>query len=466
MAVIVLAALATPGSPAQARTRLQATPTPQAGEEPPETPDRVQVRPEARDEEIRQRLQSILEATGWFVNPEVRVENGVVFLLGQTDSEEFKTWAGDLARRTQDVAAVVNRIEILEPSIWDFSPAVEGLREQLRRAIRALPLVGLSLIILAIAWVGAGLAISAARNSLERRGINPLLRSVIARAAGLLVFLLGLYVVFYVAGLTGVALTLLGGTGLVGLILGIAFRDITENFLASVFLSVQNPFRSGDLVDIGGTRGFVQTMTTRATVLMTPDGNHVQIPNAMVYKSVVYNYTSNPNRREDFVVGIGYDDSIAEAQEIALRVLAEHPAVLADPEPLVLVEDLGAATVNLRVYFWFDGSQLSLFKVKSSVIRLVKRALQQAQISMPGEERALMVKGEVPVRLHQGEAEEEPEAQVRPRRAAARPAESDRVSTDAEGGLRSEAPEIQEQARQARPPEEGENLLQADGDGG
>src|SRR5690606_4198699 len=128
-----------------------------------------------------------------------------------------------------------------------------------------------------------------------------------------------------VAGLTSIALTVLGGTGLLGIILGIAFQDITENFLASIFLSVQTPFESGDLVDIDGTMGFVQRLTTRATILMTLEGNHVQIPNSTVYKSKINNYTSNPNRRADFAVGIGYEDSIARAQEIALRILEEHP---------------------------------------------------------------------------------------------------------------------------------------------
>ena len=314
-------------------------------------------------------------------------------------------------------------------------------------------MIGLSLIILVIAWVAARLTVSATRASLSRRLGSPLLSKVSARSAGLVVFLLGLYVVFYVAGLTSVALTLIGGTGLLGLILGIAFRDIMENFLASIFLSIQKPFRTGDLVEIDSVLGFVQALTTRVTVLMTADGNHVQIPNATVYKVKIRNYTSNPNRRLDFVVGIGYDDSILTAQEIALKVLEEHPAVLKDPEPWVLVDSLGSATVNLRVYFWLDGSQYSWLKVKSSVIRLVKRAFQAAEISMPDEAREMIFPEGVSVRVIEEdgqkveggvhEAQEEPAA----------------VSTDAEGGLQSEMGEIQEQARQARAPEEGENLL-------
>jgi small conductance mechanosensitive channel len=430
------------------------TPTPTGDEQPIEAPESVEVRPEARDEEIRARLQGILEATGWFLNPQVQVQEGVVFLRGEAENAEFKTWAGDLARRTRDVTAVVNQMEVVEPSVWDFDPVLAGLRAQGRTLVSAVPLILFGLVVLLISWLVARFTAAAARKSLRRRQWSPLLITVGGRVVGLIILLVGLFIIFQVAGLTSVALTVLGGTGLLGLILGIAFQDITENFLASIFLSLQTQFDAGDLVDIGGTMGFVQRLTTRATILMTQDGNHVQIPNATVYKSNIYNYTSNPNRREDFVVGIGYGDSVAKVQEIALQVLEDHPAVLDEPEPWVLVEGLGSAAVNLRIYFWIDGSQYSWQKVRSSVIRLVKRAYQTAGIEMPGETRELILPERIPIELHRPDGL---------RREAAPPRgpaeEPDTVSTKAEAGLDSEAADIEEQARRSRVPEEGEDLL-------
>jgi small conductance mechanosensitive channel len=440
--------------PIHAQDRPPATPTAVPGESPIEAPERVDVQPVARDEEISERLQNILESTGWFTSPNVTVQNGVVFLTGQTESQEFKTWAGDLARNTQDVAAVVNQITLLEPSTWDFEPALVGLRAQGRNIVRALPLMLFSLFVLFIAALFAKLAVSLSRRPLYRRLPNNLLANVIARSIGVGVFLLGLYIVFQIAGLTRIALTVIGGTGLLGLILGIAFRDITENFLSSIFLSMQNPFRTGDLVEIDDTMGYVQLLTTRATVMMTLEGNHVQIPNATVYKSKIFNYTSNPNRRVGFAVGIGYEDKITTAQELVMQLLVEHPAVLKEPEPLVLVEDLGSATVNLQIYFWVDGNLHSWQKVRSSVIRLVKRAFQDAHISMPDESRELIFPNGVTVRLVEpGDADIIAEDKVQP--------EPETVSTGAEGGLRSEAGEIERQARHSRTPEEGENLLDA-----
>ncbi len=423
-------------------------------------PATVDVKPVARDEEIRKRLQSVLDATGWFADPQVRVEEGVVFLNGQAETDDLKKWAGDLARNTQDVVAVANRMEVLEPSVWDFSPAWSGLLVLWRDLIRSLPLFFFGLLIMTLSAATGVLATRGARAFLRRKVRANLLRNVIARGIGVLAFLIGVYIILRVSGLTQLALTVVGGTGLIGLAVGIAFRDITENFLASIFLSMQRPFETGDLVEITGVTGFVQQLNVRTTILMTLDGNLVQIPNATVYKSNLRNFTTNANRREDFAVGIGYDDSISEAQEIARTVLANHPAVLNDPEPSVLVDNLGTSTVNLRVYFWLNGREHSWLKVRSSVIRLVKLAFQQHGISMPDEAREVVFPQGIPVTMLDSKPREA--NSVAPvKRLSTQPLreELDAASTKAEGGLCSEAGVIGDQARHVKPLNEGENLL-------
>ncbi|MEO8126080.1 MAG: mechanosensitive ion channel family protein [Bryobacteraceae bacterium] len=416
--------------------------------------------PVAHDEQIRARLQRVLLATDSFTNPQVRVEDGVVFLHGKVESGDLKKWAGDLARNTQDVVAVANQMEVIEPSVWDFRPAWSGLLILWRDFIRSLPTFGFGLLILILSAGAGRLATQGARAFLLRRISANLLRNVIAGGVGVLVFLFGTYIVLRVCGLTQLALTVVGGTGLIGLAVGLAFRDITENFLASIVLSMQRPFETGDLLEVVGVTGYVQQLNVRSTILMTLEGNLVQIPNATIYKSNLRNFTTNSNRREDFIVGIGYCDSINAAQEIARKVLADHPAVLNDPEPLVLADSLGQSTINLRVYFWLNGREHSWLKVRSSVIRLVKLAFQEHGISMPDEAREIVFPQGVPVTMLDGKPAQEPN--VRPKREL--PADSlhgalNAVSTKAEAGFSSEAVVIEEQARQAQPLKHAENLL-------
>lgn len=426
-------------------------------EETTEVADRIEVQPVSNDGAIASRLSRILKATGWFSDIAVQVEEGVVFLDGRTVSADYRTWAGDLARKTSDVVAVVNRIQVAEISPWDYSHAVNELQALWTLSMQRVPRLLFGLLVLFLAGIMAWIVPHGVRNTLGNR-LNPLLRDVAARSLGVLALLLGLYLVLKVVGLSGLAATILGGTGIAGLVAGIAFRDILENYLASILISLRNPFRIGDHVELAGHGGLVQRVTTRGTVLMDLDGNHVQIPNATVYKSIIRNYTANPNRRENFEVGIGFENKLSLAQEAVREILTGHPAVLGDPESLVLVDRLGSATVNLKIYFWYDGSVYNGLKVKSSLIRMVKRVFQEQGVWKPDEAREDLLPEGVSVRLPEALAAERavPSAEQ-----SSPPVVSmEAVTTEAEGNLSSEDDQLREQGRNSRVPEEGMNLLE------
>ena len=342
-------------------------------------PGRVEIKPTARDSEIAHRLESILQATDWFFNPKVEVTAGVVFLYGEAKRDDLKKWAGELARSTSNVSAVVNKMNVIQGSPWDFSIAFEGIGKQWRSFIRTIPSLIVALIILLLTLPVARLVSRWTKIGLQNRISSPLLEDVLARSVGILVFLFGLYVIFQILGLTTIALTLLGGTGILGIILGIAFRDITENLLSSIFLSIHHPFRNGDLIEVGGFQGYVQKLTVRSTVLISTDGDHIQIPNSTIYKSNIRNYTVNPSHRVDFCISVKPENSISSLQEKFLSILSEHPAVLKDPEPSVLVEDMKDIAVVLRLYFWVNVKEHSWLKVKSSVMRGIRQTLADAE---------------------------------------------------------------------------------------
>ncbi|CAK9092835.1 Large-conductance mechanosensitive channel [Durusdinium trenchii] len=437
---------------------------------PPQTPDnasidgeavvtgKVDVQPLARDEEIEARLSQILKSTEWFSNATVDAENGVVFIQGETSQQQYKEWATKLAQQTQDVVAVVNRVDVVSGPIWNFTPAYTQLHTLWRSTIQSLPLVVVGIVILFLTFLATRLSSRLARSILSRQIENQLLRDVAAKAIAIPVFLVGLYIVLHVAGLTRLALTVLGGTGLAGLIIGIAFRDIAENFLASLLISVQNPFRTGDLIKVNEHLGIVQKVTTRGTLLMAYDGTYIQIPNSIVYKNIILNYTANSSTRLDFAIGIGYDVAIAKAQEVAQSALLRHPTVLNDPEPMVLVESLGAATVNIRVYFWINSQEHSPPRVISSAIRLVKRAFVKENISLPDEAREVVFPNGVPIQTMDMEAAKKDTTESSSRETFFEE-EPDEVSTPAEGNLRSEKQDVEAQAETAREPEEGTDLL-------
>ncbi|NNF90001.1 MAG: mechanosensitive ion channel [Boseongicola sp.] len=410
----------------------------------------VAIEPVARDEQIDQRITEILNATGWFTETQVRVDDGIVFLDGTANSEDHRVWARDLAAKTQDVVAVVNRIAVEKTADWTFAPALGAVQSVAKRLVASLPLFVLALIVLPLAWWLSSLAANGLRRWLLGGLDSPFLRSVVARAMALPIFLIGLYVVLQVAGLTQIAFSLIGGAGVLGIIFGFAFRDIAENFLASLLLSIRQPFRSGDLIDVEGQLGSVHSMNTRSTVLISPEGNHIQIPNSTVFKSIITNFTAAPEGRDSVTVGVGYDAAINDAQEIIANVLSRHEAILNDPPPMVLVEALGASTVNLRAYYWVNVRDYSLLKVKSSVLRLMKKALMDAGVSMPDDAREIIFPDGVPL-VRQSETAPEPATIVAKETSAER--------TVAEASLENDQDDVVERATRGDSPEDDGDLL-------
>lgn len=446
--------------PVRAQTPDQPPPAPKVEDAVPAPKKEVVVAPRAGDPQIARRLKNILVATEWFVNPQVAVREGVVFLDGEVQEEIHRKWAGDLARNTQDVVAVVNRIEISREVKWDFAAAQKQVDLLYWQFARSVPLLLLVTFILFLSWAFAKSVAVLARHLLRSRIPSTILLNLVARTLAIPVFLLGLYIVLQVSNMTRLALTVLGGTGLVGLILGFAFRSIAENFLASLFLSIRNPFRTGDYISVDGTEGVVKNLNTRTTVLLTLDGNHVQIPNATVFTNKITNYSTNPYRRSEFAVGVGYDASISKAQEIILKVLKDHIAVLDEPEPLVLVDELAGATVNLRALYWFDSTVYSPIKIRSAVLRLTKRALLEAGISMPDDAREVIFPQGVPIVGIDVEQLQEPADSIS-RQAPVLPRATELAdrATGAEGGLTSDEDEIKIEADKFPSPEQDDNLL-------
>ncbi|TWU14335.1 Small-conductance mechanosensitive channel [Symmachiella macrocystis] len=437
---------------------------PQTDESALATPDKVNVEQIVGDDAIKARLQRILVATEWFENPQVQVEDGIVFLAGSTQDEKYREWAGKVAGNTQDVVAVVNRVNVATPSIWDMSPMWVVLKDLTRTTVQSIPLLIIAVLILGITGILLKLTVLIADKSVLKSVDNNLLREVARKALAVPVAMLGLYLVLKVSGMTRLAMTVLGGTGLVGLVIGFAFRDIAENFLASILLSVQNPFRYGDLIEVAGYEGYVQRVNTRGTLLMTMEGNHVQIPNSTIYKETIKNYSANPNCRFDFGIGIGYDVPITRAQEAAMNILTDHPAVLNDPEPQVLVEKLGAATVNLRVFAWVNVQKHSWIKVRSSLIRLVKSGFESQGFEMPDEQREVIFPNGVPIlgavsvpQDDEQRALPDSSGNGQPQRLVA--TDSEQLTNSAEGELASEEETVRQQARQSRDPEDGSTDL-------
>jgi small-conductance mechanosensitive channel len=194
-----------------------------------------------------------------------------------------------------------------------------------------------------------------------------------------------------ISGLTGIAVTVVGGTGALGLVAGFALKNILENYFSGVMLSVSNPYNVGDVITVNGKKGVVQTLTTRGTVLVDFDGNHIIIPNSTIYGNTIVNETANPSTRVRFPIGIDYAESPKRVREVILSAIKEAKDVLDKPESLVLMSEFAASAIVYDVFFWIDSRKSSSSRMKSLVMELVRHRLKEQKIKIPGEVRELVI---------------------------------------------------------------------------
>lgn len=196
-----------------------------------------------------------------------------------------------------------------------------------------------------------------------------------------------------------------------------------------------------------GTEGKVMRLTSRATVLMRVDGNHVRIPNAKVYKATIVNYTRNPLRRIEFDVGVDTDLDLSRPRELAVRTLASLSGVLESPPPACLVQELGDSRVILRLYAWIDQRESDYLKLKSEAQRLVKEAFDDAGIVMPEPMYNIKLRPprkpagrEEPKRAPQEAAQADTAVDTAPDRAVVKQMRDEKRDSDAEDLLSDAAP--------------------------
>jgi small conductance mechanosensitive channel len=325
--------------------------------------------------------------------------------------------------------------------------------------LQKLPMIGLGLVLFILIYLLAGPLSELLVRPISFVSTSQLIRLVTRRLISILFILFGFYLFLRFAGLSEFAVAVLSGTGVIGLIIGFAFKDIAENFISSLLLSIQKPFKIDDVIEVEGRIGVVKQVTARATTLVDFDGDHIQIPNATVYKNIIRNLTANPKSRGKFVIGIGYDSSIVESQKIALEVLNNTEAVLQDPEPQVLVDLLASSTVNLKVYFWVNTHTHSLLKMSSFLMRTIMREFEKHGISMPDDAREIIFPQGIMVHQADEHASSALPLQVNKDGPIIDDSSIDLQDDEQDADLSSDADDIRQQAKEARDPEKGQNIL-------
>ena len=178
---------------------------------------------------------------------------------------------------------------------------------------------------------------------------------------------------------------LLAVIGAAGFVIAFALQNSLGNFASGILIMVFRPFDVGDVVEVGGNLGKVQSMNLLSVLIHTPDNKAVIIPNNNVWSDAITNVTGTDTRRVDLVFGIAYDDDMEKAQRLMEQVVSENALVLKDPEPVVRVYELADSSVNFICRPWVKTEDY--WEVFWGLTRAVKERFDKEGISIPFPQR-------------------------------------------------------------------------------
>lgn len=196
---------------------------------------------------------------------------------------------------------------------------------------------------------------------------------------------LAFFIALNIAGLSGRLSTIVAAAGITGIVLGFASQTVVANFISGIFMYFDKPLKIGDPVEVAGYSGVVHDIRILSTRIRTWDGLLVRIPNEKLFNSDIKNLQKYPARRVDITVGIAYKEDAGRAIEVIKKTLDEMPYVLAEPEPMVFVDNLGDSSVNIAVKAWAPSEKW--FDVRWQIVQKIKEALDREGIEIPFPQR-------------------------------------------------------------------------------
>jgi small-conductance mechanosensitive channel len=337
---------------------------------------------EESDREIAAGLKNIFAQIDGLSDVDVIVRSGVVSLTGSVINQAEREQAADIAMRVAGVVTVDNSIERSFEVDSNLSPGINALRDDLRALVRSLPLFGVALLV-ALLIAAGGYVVAAQRRLWQWVAPNAFLAELVAGAIRVLAIIAALIVALQILDAATLLGLVLGSAGIIGIAVGFAVRDTVDNYVSSLMLSLRQPFRANDHILIGDLEGRVIRLTSRATVLMTLDGNHLRVPNATVFKANILNYTRNPQRRFEFDLGVDSADDPLGAMQVGLQAIRALPFVLEEPRSHSVIDTVGESSIVLRFFAWVDQRSTDFLKGRSLAIKAAKDAVETAGYELP-----------------------------------------------------------------------------------
>jgi len=264
--------------------------------------------------------------------------------------------------------------------------------------VELLPLLVIAVVVLIFTWLMSRVLVAVLKRSLKqskiRRSLRELFASLIKVTVWTVGFLIAITIIF--PSLTPAKLLTVLGLGSVAV--GLAFKDIFENFFAGILIMLRKPMRIGDFVECESIKGRVEKITVRETYLRKTDDQLIIVPNSFLFKNPVYVLTDLSLRRFDLVVGVAYGEDVDNARDVIRSALEKLSDIDKQRDIEVYAREFNSSSLDFTVRWWANSQPLDMHKSRDKVVTAIKKALDDAGIEIPFPYRTLTFKEPLPVR--------------------------------------------------------------------
>ena len=234
-----------------------------------------------------------------------------------------------------------------------------------------------------------------------RSDIPPSIKVLIGKATRIILYIGAIIWALKIGGVP------LGGlavfSGALGLGLGFGLQKVISNLVSGVIILLDKSIKPGDVIEIDGTFGWINSIRTRYISVITRDRKEILIPNEDFVTNKVINWSFTDRIvRIKADVGVSYSTNIPEAIEICKKAVQSIPRVLTTPEPSCLLKGFGDSSVDLQVRFWIDDAPQGVSNIRSDVLLAVWQAFQDNNIKIPFPQRDIHIKSEASSILSDG----------------------------------------------------------------
>lgn len=297
---------------------------------------------------------------------------------------------------TLDAASGIDSIDEVQATV------LQTLFGMIRSFTEHLPFLIGGIVVLLLTWGLAAVIDKFGHKLLDHWDKRESVKDLIIRLITIVIWVFGLLLAAIVLfpGLT--PSKALGGLGLVSIAVGLAFKDIFENFFAGILILWRFPFEKGDYIECEGLVGQVERIMVRMSYIRETNGELTVVPNSFLFKNPVTVLTSLPHRRVTLMTGVAYDVDIPEAVNVITEAVEQCSSLTADKPIQVFPQAFGSSSIDIEVTWWTDPTPLGLRRSRAEVVTAIKAALDANGIEIPFPYRTLTFKEPLPIADNRG----------------------------------------------------------------